>query len=97
MMRKNTIRIGLNIEPLVARIKYFQLRWFGQIQRMQEGRYPKQAREAGSEGRWPKTNCMGRQHSVIMKREKMYLASSHYQGAGLCSLVNSLFNLYTAR
>jgi hypothetical protein len=37
-MRNTTIRIGLNVEPLVARIKHFQLRWFGHIQRMQEGR-----------------------------------------------------------
>jgi hypothetical protein len=27
----------------------------------------------------------------------MYLARGHYQGAGLCSLANSLFNLYTER
>jgi hypothetical protein len=53
-MRNNTTRISLNIEPLVARIKYFQLRWFCHIQRMQEGRHPKQALEARSEGRWPK-------------------------------------------
>jgi hypothetical protein len=48
-MRNNTTRNALNIEPIVARIKYFQLRWFGHIRRMQEGRYPKQAVEARSE------------------------------------------------
>jgi hypothetical protein len=53
-VRNSIIRIGLNIEPLMARIKYFQLRWFGHIQKMQEGRYPKQALEARSQGRRPK-------------------------------------------
>jgi hypothetical protein len=53
-MRNSTRRMGLNIEPLVARIKYVQLRWFGHIQRMQEGRCPKEALEARSEGRRPK-------------------------------------------
>jgi hypothetical protein len=33
--------------------KYFQLRWFGHIQRMHEGRHPKHALEARSDGRRP--------------------------------------------
>jgi hypothetical protein len=53
-MKNNAIRIGMNTQPLLARIKYFQLRWFGHIHRMQEGRYPTQALEARSEGRRPK-------------------------------------------
>jgi hypothetical protein len=53
-MRNSTVRVGLNTEPVVARVRYFQLRRFGHIQRMQEGRYPKQALEARSEGRRPK-------------------------------------------
>jgi hypothetical protein len=99
-MRNSTIRIGLNVEPLVARIKCFQLRWFGHVRRIQKGRYPKtgtRSEEWRKAAKGQKTSGMSRQHSIVIKRKKMYLARGRYQGTGPCSLANSLFNLYTER
>ena len=52
-MRSFEIRKPLNIEPLLLRIKRFELRWFGHVSRMPLERLPKQALLAKANGRRP--------------------------------------------
>ena len=52
-VRSSDIRKCLNIEPLLLRIKRFQLRWFGHVSRMPQERLSNQALLAKTNGRKP--------------------------------------------
>ena len=52
-VRGSDIRKSLNIEPLFLRTERSQLRCFGQVSKMPQGRLPKQALLANANGRRP--------------------------------------------
>jgi hypothetical protein len=53
-MRNKTIKLGLGVSPLEAIRELAELRWFGNIVRMGEERYPKMAWQARTQGKSPK-------------------------------------------
>ena len=52
-MRNTTIREQLGIESILYLIEVGQLRWYGHVKRMEDGRFPKQFLEWTPDGRRP--------------------------------------------